>query len=87
MVSADAWNRSLIDTVSCVAVTTNLRLGDAPGSVVLREGSGKLEHASVANVSQVVTLDKDWLTERIGVLEHALTRRVGAGLRRALDLN
>jgi len=38
-------------------------------------------------VSQVVTLDKDWLTERIGVLEHALTRRVDAGLRRALDLN
>ena len=86
VVSADAWNRSRIDTVTCVAVTTNLRLGDAPGNVVLPEGAGGLEHDSVANVSQVVTLDKDWLSERIGVLAHALTRRVDAGVRRALEL-
>ena len=86
VVSADAWNRSRIDTVTCVAVTTNLRLADAPGNVLLPGGAGGLEEDSVANVSQIVTLDKEWLTERIGALDHALSGRVDTGLRRALDL-
>lgn len=86
VVSADAWNRSRIDTVTCVAVTTNLRLADAPGNVLLPEGAGGLEEDSVANVSQIVTLDKEWLIERIGALDHALSSRVDSGLRRALDL-
>ncbi len=86
VVSADAWNRSRIDTVTCVAVTSNLRLADAPGNVLLPDGTGGLDEDSVANVSQVVTLDKAWLTERIGSLDHALSSRVDDGLRRALDL-
>lgn len=86
VVSADAWNRSRIDTVTCVAVTTNIRLADAPGNVLLPEGAGGLDEDSVANVSQVVTLDKSWLTERIGALDHPLASRVDDGLRRALDL-
>ncbi len=47
-----------------MAVTTDLRLVDAPGNVLLPEGAAGLEDESVANVSQVVTLDKEWLTER-----------------------
>lgn len=72
--------------MTCVAVTTNLRLAEAPGNVLLPEGSGGLDADSVANVSQVVTLDKSWLTERIGALGHQLSSRVDDGLRRALDL-
>lgn len=79
VVSADAWNRSRIDTVTCVAVTTNLRLADVPGNVLLPEGAGGLEEESVANVSQVVTLDKEWLTERIGVLD-SMRCRAGSTL-------
>lgn len=86
VVSADAWNRSRIETVTCVAVTTNLRLADAPGNVLLPEGTGGLDEESVANVSQVVTLDRSWLSERIGALDHPLASRVDDGLRRALDL-
>lgn len=86
VVSADAWNRSRIATVTCITVTTNLRLADAPGNVLLQADSGGLDEDSVANVSQVITVDKTTLTERIGALDPPLIRRIDAGLRRALDL-
>ena len=86
VVSADAWNRSRIATVTCVTITTNLRLADAPGNVLLEAGAGGLDDDSVANVSQVITVDKSILTERIGALDPRLVRRIDAGLRRALDL-
>lgn len=86
VVSADAWNRSHIATVTCITVTTNLRLADAPGNILLEAGSGGLDHDSVANVSQVITVDKAILTERIGALGPPLVRRIDSGLRRALDL-
>lgn len=86
VVSADAWNRSRIATVTCITITTNLRLADAPGNVLLEAGAGDLDSDSVANVSQVITVDKSILTERIGALDPALIRRIDSGLRRALDL-
>ena len=86
VVSADAWNRSRIATVTCVTLTTTLRLADAPGNVLLPGGTGGLGHDSVADVSQVVTLDRPHLTERIGELPIDFVRRIDAGLRRALDL-
>lgn len=86
VVSADAWNRSRIATVTCLTITTNLRLADAPGNVLLEAGSGGLDQDSVANVSQVITVDKAVLGERIGALDPPLIRRIDSGLRRALDL-
>lgn len=86
IVSADAYNRSRIATVVVAVVTSNLRLGDAPGNVVLRRGEAGLPKASVVNVTQVVTVDKDGLVERIGTLEAARLELVDAGLRRSLAL-
>lgn len=85
--SADAYNRSRIPTVVCVVLTTNLRLADAPGNVLLPRGSGGLSKESVANVSQVVTLDKADLAEPLGALDDVTMRRVEAGLRRVLALD
>ena len=86
VVSADAWNRSRIATVTCVTITTTLRLADAPGNVLLPAGTGGLRDDSVANVSQVITLDRAHLTERIGELPSDIVRQIDAGLRRALEL-
>lgn len=86
VVSSDAYNRSRIATVICVTITSNLRLADAPGNVALRAGSGGLTGDSVANVSQVVTLNKDDLEERLGGVDRATLRAVESGLRRALGL-
>ena len=68
VVQGDAFNRSRIATVVCVALTSNLRWADAPGNVPLTARITGLPKDSVANVSQLVTLDREALTERAGVL-------------------
>jgi mRNA interferase MazF len=68
VVSGDAFNRSRIATVVCVALTSNLRWAEAPGNVLLNARLTGLPKDSVANVSQLVTLDRAALTERIGAL-------------------
>jgi mRNA interferase MazF len=86
VVSSDAYNRSRIATVVCAVVTSNLRLVDAPGNVALSPGDGGLDRPSVVNTSQVVTLDKVDLYERIGRLDDSQMFLVDLGLRRVLHL-
>src|SRR2546428_13959639 len=71
VVQGDALNRSRIATVVCVPLTSNLKWADAPGNVRLAARSTNLSKDSVANVSQIVTLDKSFLTERVGKLSAA----------------
>jgi mRNA interferase MazF len=68
VVQCDAVNRSRIATVVCVPLTSNVKWADAPGNVLLRAGVTGLPKDSVANVSLVVALDRDQLTERAGKL-------------------
>jgi mRNA interferase MazF len=86
VVQSDALNWCRVPTVIVVGVTTNLRLLDAPGSVLLRARESGLPHDSVANVSQVVTVDQRFLLERIGAVDGAIMASVARGLRLALDL-
>ncbi len=66
VVQSDPFNRSRISTVVCVPLTSNLRWADAPGNVALDSATTGLPKDSVANVSQIVTLDRSMLTERVG---------------------
>jgi len=66
VVQCDAFNRSRIATVVCVPLTSNLRWAEAPGNVLLGARSTRLPKDSVANVSQVVALDRGFLSERVG---------------------
>ena len=68
VVQGDAFNRSRIATVVCVALTSNLRWAEAPGNILLSSRLTGLPKDSVANVSQLVTLRREALTERVGVL-------------------
>ena len=68
VVQGDAFNRSRIATVVCVALTSNLRWAEAPGNVLLTARTTGLPKDSVANTSQLVTLDRETLTERVGTL-------------------
>ena len=86
VVQADGFNRSRIQTVVCVVLTSNLRLADAPGNVVLPRRNSGLPKDSVANVSQVVTVDRAVLTERVGKLSPTLRASIDRGLRLVLDL-
>jgi mRNA interferase MazF len=68
VVQCDALNRSRIATTVCVPLTSNLKWSSAPGNVRLSGRLTGLPKDSVANVSQIVTVDKDLLTERVGKL-------------------
>ena len=86
VVQADAFNRSRIETVVCVALTSNLRLADAPGNVVVPRGESGLPRDSVVNVSQILTVDRSHLVERAGKLPPRVRERIDRGLRLALGL-
>ncbi len=80
IVQADALNRSRIATVVCIPLTSNLAWADAPGNVMLPARLTGLPKDSVANVSQVVTLDKTMLTDRVGKLPRTKVELVLVGL-------
>lgn len=80
VVQGDALNRSRIATVVCVAVTSNLKWAAAPGNVLLASSVSGLPKESVANVSQLVTVDKTDLTERAGKLPRAKLELVLSGI-------
>jgi mRNA interferase MazF len=86
IVSANSFNDSGISTVVAAVVTSNLRLADAPGNVRLPVKGTGLAKVSVANVSQIITVDKTFLTERIGKLNPRLLAEVDAGLRIVLSV-
>lgn len=80
VVQGDSFNRSRIATVLCVPLTSNLKWASAPGNVLLETRLTGLPKNSVANVSQVVAIDKALLTERAGKLSRTKTDLVLAGI-------
>ena len=80
VIQGDAFNRSRVATVVCVPLTSNLKWADAPGNVLLPARSSGLSKDSVANVSQIVTLDRALLTERVGRISKRQLDLVLAGL-------
>jgi len=86
VVQADAFNRSRIQTIIVAVITSNIELASAPGNVLITSRSSGLPRDSVVNVSQIVTLDRSFLTERAGRVKDRAIRSVDAGLRAALQL-
>ena len=80
VVQGDALNRSRIATVVCVPLTSNLKWGLAPGNVKLPARVTGLNKDSVANVSQIVTIDKSLLSECSGRLSPSKLELVLAGI-------
>jgi mRNA interferase MazF len=81
VISANSFNESRIGTVIAVVITSNLRLADAPGNVRIPVRGTGLSKPSVANISQIVTVDKSFLTERVGKLAPRLLIEVEHGMR------
>jgi mRNA interferase MazF len=86
VIQADSFNVSRIQTAIVVAITSNLELADAPGNVFLPARAAGLARDSVVNVSQLLTLDRRFLTECAGTLSPRLQRSVDEGLRTVLQL-
>ena len=87
VISADQYNRSDLRTITVAVITTNQKLAALPGNVSLAADITGLEVASVVNVTQIATIDRTALEERIGALPDWLVAQVDAGLVRALALS
>ena len=86
IVSSDVFNQSRIRTVVAVVLTSNLRLAEAPGNIVIAATDSGLPKDSVANVSQVITIDKSFLAKRCGRLSSLDLQTLDNGLRLVLSL-
>jgi mRNA interferase MazF len=86
IVQSEPFNRSQIRTVVGVVLTSSMRLLDAPGNTLVSAKASGLPKDSVANVSQLVTLDQGALRDRMGRLSRAAMQRVDDGLRLVLSL-
>ena len=80
VMQGDALNRSRLATVVCVPLTSNLRWAEAPGNTLLTSRVTGLPKDSIANASQLVTLDRTVLTERVGKLPKAKVDLILAGI-------
>lgn len=80
VVQDDIFNASRIATTVVCLITSNLDRGRAPGNVTLRKGEGGLPRASVVNVSQIFTVDKAELDDRIGRFPQGTVRSIQSGL-------
>lgn len=80
IIQGDALNRSRLSTVVCIPLTSNLKWEAAPGNVLLLAKQTGLPKESVANVSQIITLDKQLLTERAGKVSRAKLELILAGI-------
>ncbi len=87
VISADQYNRSNLRTVTVAVVTGNPHLAALPGNVAIGAGITGLDLDSVVNVTQVATVDRAALEQRIGALPDWLMAQVDAGLERALGLS
>lgn len=86
IVQDNIFTQSRISTVIVVIITSNIKLAVAPGNVLLPDKATGLPKDSVANASQVFTVDKKFLVERLGMLPEHLQEEVDEGLRAILYL-
>ena len=86
IIQSDEFNQSAIRTVVCVAISSNLNLASAPGNVHISSRASGLPKPSVANVSQVITVDKSVLTDRVKSLDIQSMNQVEDGLRMVLKI-
>ena len=92
VIQNDVFNRSGLQTVVVCGLTTNLQRAGSPGNVLLDQGEGNLRKQSVVNVTQIMTVDKSRLAERVGTLSASRLLQILTGIRivlwpRELTLN
>ena len=86
VVQSNEFNSSNIDTVIAAIITSNIHLASAPGNILLSAKNSILSKKSVINVSQLITVDKSFLTEKVHTLSNKLMVKVDDGIRLVLKL-
>ena len=86
VIQNNALNDSRINTVIMLAITSNLRFGELPGNVALREGEVNMPKSCVINVTQIKSVDKNSIKEKIGTLSNNKMQEVSEGLKLVMDI-
>ncbi len=86
IIQDNAFNLSKIQTVVVASITTNLNLENAPGNIFLDKHISKLSKDSVINISQISTIDKKRLVEKVSILPVDLISEINYGLKLLLNL-
>ena len=86
VIQSNPFNQSRIATVIVAVITSNLALADAPGNVRIGRAESGLAKPSVVNISQLYTLDRELLSQRVRALPAEIVRNVNEGLRLVLGL-
>ena len=81
IIQSNEFNKSKIKTIIAVVITSNLRLSAAPGNILLSAKKSKLSKESVINISQIITVDKSFLTEKASTLSQDIMVQVDEGLK------
>lgn len=84
VIQNNVFNQSRINTVIVCPLTSNLKRATAPGNVLLKKGEGNLPKESVVNISQIITVNKSDLVEKIGSLSQAKTKQIVEGVKLAI---
>ncbi len=87
VVQNDILNDSKLNTVIVAAITSNLKFGELPGNVILRQGEANLPKRSVVNMTQIKTVDKASLREMIGSLKKDRLAEVYEGMKLVMDIS
>ena len=85
VIQNNVFNESKINTVVVCALTSNLRRAKAPGNVLVRKGEGNLKKNSVVNISQIITVDKIDLIEKIGSLSPSRLKEIIDGVKLLIE--
>lgn len=85
VVQNNMFNASIINTVVVCALTSNLKRAKAPGNVLLNQGEANLPQASVVNITQLATMDKERLAEKLGTLSERRVQQIIAGIQLLME--
>jgi mRNA interferase MazF len=86
IIQADSFNCSKINTVICAVITSNLKLSEAPGNIALSISQSGLSKESVINISQIITIDKSFLSEKISELNSKIIHKIEESLKLILAI-
>jgi len=86
IIQNDSFNKSNIQTIIVISITTNLNLAEAPGNIFITKEESHLSKDGVINISQISTIDKRRLIEKITFLPQSIMDQIENGLKLILDL-
>jgi mRNA interferase MazF len=86
VVQNNALNDSKLNTVIVLAITSNLKYGELPGNVLLKKGEAHMPKACVINVTQIKSVDKSSIKEKIGTLSNEKFTEVIEGMKLVMNI-